>query len=342
MKRIILSIALLSASVMGAWAQEVEVVELKRQGEWMSVKLNLNMKSVEAGRNETAVITPELRHGQHTQVLTPVGIYSYNQWYYYTRKGETASGQEEMKFRKGRMPETLQYETVVPYRMWMDGAQLYLNREVKGCCGSEEESLSSTYLAHFTDDTVTDTVYVDRTVVVEKVGRTRSINGRAFVDFPLSSTEIDPNYHSNATELGYLRASVDSVRSNSAWSIRKIWIKGYASPEGPYENNVRLARERTQAIKDYLMGLYNIEDALIEVESEPENWEGLRSFVEASSLPHRAEILEIIDGDRSADDKEWMIKSRYPGDYKTLLEQCLPFLRRTDYRIDYDIIESNN
>ena len=53
------------------------------------------------------------------------------------------------------------------------------------------------------------------------------------------------------------------------------------------------------------------------------------------------QALEIIDGGRQPDDKEWMIKSRYPDDWKTLQEQCLPFLRRTDYRIDYDITENN-
>lgn len=341
MKRILLSIVILAASVVWVQAQNIQDIELKRQGDWMSVKMNIDMEGATPRSNETVVLTPELRHGRYSQALKAVGVYSYNQWYYYKRTGIMASGSDEYSFRKGSVPSVLEYEATIPYRSWMDGAKLYLIRDSKGCCGNARKEQSEDYLAFFQDDTTVDTVYVDRTIVVEKESRTRSINGRAFVDFPLNDINIDPQYHSNNTELGYLRASIDSVRSNSTWTIRKIWIKGYASPEGPYENNVRLAEGRTKAIRDYVCSLYHIDDSLMEVEYEPENWEGLRSFVEASSLPHRSEILEVIDADRDPDEKEWMIKSRYPSDWKTLLEQCLPFLRRTDYRIDYDINENN-
>ena len=342
MKRIVLSLVILVASAFTMQAQEIQEVELKRQGDWMSVKMNIDMEGAFPRSNETVILTPELRHGRYTQPLKAVGVYSRNQWYYYQRTGVKPGGEDEMSFRRSQVPDVLQYETMVPYRSWMDGAKLYLVRDSKGCCGDKKAEQSENYLAFFQDDTqVTDTIYIDRTVVVEKESRTRSINGRAFVDFPLNDINIDPQYHSNNTELGYLRASIDSVSNNPAWSIRKIWIKGFASPEGPYERNAQLAEGRTKAIRDYVVSLYSIEDALMEVEFEPENWEGLRSFVEASTLSHRTEILEIIDGDREPDDKEWMIKSRYPSDWKTLHEQCLPFLRRTDYRIDYDINENN-
>lgn len=34
--------------------------------------------------------------------------------------------------------------------------------------------------------------------------------------------------------------------------LRKVFVKGAASPEGPYDNNVRLSRERTQRLIDFL------------------------------------------------------------------------------------------
>ena len=336
MKKLIVIAALLASSVV-VNAQEIKNLELKRQGDWMSVKMDLDMTGALPGANETVIITPELRHGRYAQALKPVGVYSRNQWYYYQRSGQSASGTDEFAFRKSQVPGVLNYAAMVPYRTWMDGSKLYLVRDSKGCCGGQKEERAENYLAYFQDDTVIDTVYIDRTVVVEKEGRTRSLGGRAFVDFPLSSTTIDVGYHANFAELAQLRASIDSVRSVPGASIKKITIKGYASPEGQYDNNVRLAQDRTQAIKGYVASLYDIPADKFEVETEPENWEGLRSFVDASALPHRAEILEIIDGDRLPDDKEWMIKSRYPADWNVLLRDCLPFLRRTDYRIDYEI-----
>ena len=67
---------------------------------------------------------------------------------------------------------------------------------------------------------------------------------------------------------------------------------------------------------------------------------GLREYVAASDLPHKAEILSIIDDDTSfknLDAKEWRIKSVYKDEYAVLLQDCYPYLRRTDYRIDYTI-----
>lgn len=345
-KTILLSMLAVSVSLVCARAQEVKDVELKRQGEWMSVKMKIDTEAARPGRNQTVVLTPELRHGQNVQALQPVGVYSRNQWYYYTRKGEKAGAENELSFRKGELPATLNYETMLPYRTWMDGAKLYLLRESKGCCGDSKGETAEQYLASFQDTPADvqvihriDTVYIER--IIEKESRTRSINGRAFVDFPVNDTKIYPKYHSNAKELGYLHASIDSALTSGAGKVRKIWLKGYASPEGPWETNARLAEGRTKAIKDYIVSQFKVSESLLEVEFEPENWEGFRSFVEASSLPHKAEILEIMAGDRLPDDKEWMIKSRYPEDWKTLLEQCLPYLRRTDYRIDYEIQDNN-
>ena len=84
-------------------------------------------------------------------------------------------------------------------------------------------------------------------------------------------------------------------------------------------------------------GLYHFDDALISTSYEPEDWAGLRKYVDQSSLPHRQEILELIDGDREPDNKEYKIKKEYPEDYAQLLRDCYPALRHSDYRVEYVI-----
>ena len=76
---------------------------------------------------------------------------------------------------------------------------------------------------------------------------------------------------------------------------------------------------------------------MITTDYEPENWQGLRRYVELSNIDHREEILTLIDSDMEPDAKEAKIKRLYPADYKFLLQNCYPALRRTDYRIAYDI-----
>ena len=167
--------------------------------------------------------------------------------------------------------------------------------------------------------------------------KTREINGSAFVDFPVSQTVIYPEYRNNIVELAKITGTIDSVKRDSDITIKSIFIKGYASPESPYDNNARLAKGRTEALKDYVENLYHFGEGFIRTDYEPEDWEGLERYVKTSSLPHKNEILEAIHMDRDPDTKEWIIKSKWKNDYRFLYENCYPALRHSDYTIEYEI-----
>jgi tetratricopeptide (TPR) repeat protein len=171
---------------------------------------------------------------------------------------------------------------------------------------------------------------------IEKT-KSRFVEGNAFIDYPVSETVIYPDYHNNRTELTKIKSTIDSVKLDEDITITSIHIKGYASPESPYENNTMLAKGRTEAIKKYVLDMYAMPDTLIMTDFEPENWAGLREYLVKSSLPYKNNIIRIIDKDEEPDRKEWIIKSTYKDDYKYLVENCYPFLRRTYYRVEYEI-----
>lgn len=70
-------------------------------------------------------------------------------------------------------------------------------------------------------------------------------------------------------------------------SINNITIKGYASPEGSYANNSRLAEARTRSLVDYLKKEYPLDSSLFQLDYEPEDWEGLRAYVIRVVCPKR-------------------------------------------------------
>ena len=86
---------------------------------------------------------------------------------------------------------------------------------------------------------------------------TRELKGSAYIDFPVNRTEIYEDYRRNPIELAKIRATIDTVRNDADTRITSIRIKGYASPEGSYANNTRLAQGRTETLKDYVQRLYN-------------------------------------------------------------------------------------
>lgn len=341
MKRI-LAILLLAALSLSAAAQSN--VLLKREGDLLNARFDIDTRSLPLKAGTSWLLVPEIFDGSHSKTFDPVGLYSRERFIHYQRSGELMAGGSERIYKKGQIPATLAYDAFVPYEDWMDGAQLRLRTVKYGCCGSSntvaEQVLGSYTLEdiyktpEFSGTFRPDYAYVRPAAELTK---SRSVSGRAFVNFPSGGTRIDPAYHNNLAELDHIRATIDSVKNGNDLTVKKISIKGYASPDGPSANNAVLAEKRTAAIRDYVAALYDFPKEIYSTESVAENWDGLRAYVAASSLPNRSAILSVIDGDLAPDAKEWKIKKTWPADWATLMTDCMPFLRRTDYKVDYEV-----
>ena len=222
---------------------------------------------------------------------------------------------------------------MVPYAEWMNGSVLSLHRNDYGCCNTllaEQNGM----LGRHTEAFFPELVYVRPQGQIEKRD---SLEGSAFIDFPVDQTVIYPDYRRNTAELGKIQSSIDSVQGDMDITITSVWLKGYASPESPYAHNKELAIGRTAALKKYIQQLYQFEDDVITTDYEPEDWAGLRRYVGQSNLEHHTKIIALIDSDLEPDTKELEIKRAYPAEYRFLLQNCYPALRHTDYRIVYTI-----
>ena len=217
----------------------------------------------------------------------------------------------------------------------MDGSEVYMTKVTCGCCqdklGEESAEVGGFNIPVFNPHLIYLTPEAD-------LVKRRELSGTAYIDFIVSRTNINPKYRNNATELSKIIASIDSVKNDDDVKVKHISLKGFASPESPYSNNERLAKGRTNALKEYVQGLYDFDDSMFITDYEPENWEDLRTFVE--NIPYIANkeaILALIDSDMEPDKKEWQLKNNYPVQYDYLYAVCYPGLRKTEYVIEYNI-----
>ena len=326
----------------GASAQEprdivpgvsIDSLGVNHYGRNLTVEMAVGLGDLDVASNRAVLLTPRLVNGADSVDLPSVGIYGRKRYYYYQRNGESISGASERSFRSSEKPTLLSYSAPVPYEAWMDGASLRLRRSDWGCCGSLLAECEGE-LGRHREDCFPRLVFVQPRAEAVK---SRSLSGSAYIDFPVDQTVIYPDYRRNTEELGKIQASIDSVRGDADVTITSVWLKGYASPESPYAHNTELAIGRTAALKQHIGRLYAFPEGVIATEYEPEDWEGLRRYVEASNLEHRTEILALIDSDMNPDAKEAQIKRTYPSEYRFLLQNCYPALRHTDYRIEYDV-----
>lgn len=163
--------------------------------------------------------------------------------------------------------------------------------------------------------------------------------GKAYIDFPVNEITIHPTYRKNSTELMAVRETVDRIVIDSTTTISSITIHGYASPEGSYKNNTRLAKGRSEALKKYLSELYYLSDSIFTVDFTPEDWEGLHRYVANSNMEDKQTLLDIIDSSIDPDLKNKKLASVNAGrTYAFLLKEVYPTLRRLDYTVRYSIL----
>lgn len=312
----------------------VENFNMNRNGKYLTVTMDIDLSELDVNSNRAVLLTPRLVNATDSIDLPSIGIYGHRRYYYYIRNGiSTISGDTEKSFKASDKPELLGYDNHIPYEKWMDGATLKFHRSDWGCCQeilAEYEGLLGRHREAF----FPELVFVQPKAEVMK---SRSLSGSAYIDFPVDRTEIYPDYRRNTVELGKIQATIDSVRNDKDITITSVWLKGFASPESPYKHNTELAIGRTAALKKHIGQLYHFADSIIRTDYEPEDWEGLRRYVEQSNINHRKEILSLIDSDMEPDAKEAKIKRTYPKEYRFMLQHFYPALRHTDYRIDYNI-----
>ncbi|MCH5221200.1 MAG: DUF3868 domain-containing protein [Muribaculaceae bacterium] len=313
----------------------VDNVKIARNSAYMAVDMDVDLQSLKVGSNRAVLLTPYLVNDNDSLALYSVGIYGRKRYFYYLRNGKSllSDGTEE-SYRARQKPNELTYHTLVPYEEWMNGSTLKFKREDYGCCSAlVDEYLGELGAYH---DVVFTPQFEYKRPVADAL-KTRTLSGRAFIDFPVNRTELYPNYRNNQIELAKIIATIDSVRRDEDVTITSIKIKGFASPEGPYDNNIRLAKGRTETLKQYVQNLYKFEPGFIATDYEPEDWEGLREFVVGCGLDRKDEILALIDSDMAPDPKNDKLRSAYPEEYKFLFQAIYPALRHSDYYITYNI-----
>ena len=315
----------------------VEDKAVEKSGDNLLVGFTFNMDSLHLRSNQRLVFTPSVRSldGQ-SRLLPMVVVNGRKQDISYQRYASKDFPDDARAVRRTNgTAQSLRYDAALPYESWMQNADVVIAEDLCGCGERDRLAETDRPLAQADVDFHPALTYLAPKAETVKA---RCLSGEAYLDFPVNRTEIHPDYRRNPAELGKIRATIDTVRADKDYSITRISLKGYASPEGGYAWNVRLSEGRTKALQDYLMKEYSFSADLFRAEPGAENWEGLRRYVAASSLADKDAILALIDSEETdLDRKEHRIRDTYRASYQTILHDCYPALRRTDYTVDYVI-----
>ncbi|MDR0508130.1 MAG: DUF3868 domain-containing protein [Dysgonamonadaceae bacterium] len=318
----------------------------------LHVDIDIVLNGVEVSPNNQLILTPVLKtESGRSHPLPSILINGKNRDKLYNRslllKGKTGENfYRIIKANKTKVVMTIPYKVDVVYEKWMKDAGIYLTGDFCGCGGSEKghgEMLISKDLGNPTVDY--DFVPVVQFIVPPKEDPKERVEpGYAYVVFVVDRWEIVPTLKvgtfDNRIELQKIKNSLDYVRGEPTARIKGISIIAHASPEGTYEHNMMLSKNRAKSLLDYITQQYGIPSSVaISSEGRGENWDDLITYVtEDPKVENKDQVLRIIRSVGIFDGREKQLMDLANGrPYKYMLTNIFPLLRRSDYRIEYTV-----
>lgn len=311
----------------------IDSVLTQKKSDSLKVAFRLHLDSLQLKSEQQLVFTP-LIAGEDTIALNPIIINGKNQSIRYLRKSSSLKNSQALVVRrKNDTEQQVLFSQTLPYKKWMKAFNLSMTEDLCGCGNLMDQD--TTLMAN-----IQPTPRISRDHYVKPKAeaiKVRAEKGEAYLSFKLNKSDILADFRENATELGKITSTIDLVKNDKDVSITNIDIHGYASPDGPYDNNVRLANNRAAALRNYVCNLYTIDNKLFTYHATPEDWEGFKKKVEASNLADKSAILAVANSSLAPDAKDQIIKKLYPASYRYIMSEIYPRLRHSDYTVTYTV-----
>ena len=145
----------------------------------------------------------------------------------------------------------------------------------------------------------------------------------------------------NSESINELKQTLQDIKANEEGLVLdNIEVSAYASPDGDFDLNDRLAEQRQKNAEKYMneqLKKAKMKDAFVDTEYTAEDWEGFQELVAASNIPDKDLILRVLSMYKEPEAREREIKN-ISTVYGELAEQILPELRRARLSLHYQVI----
>ncbi|WP_290540717.1 DUF3575 domain-containing protein [Alistipes sp.] len=114
------------------------------------------------------------------------------------------------------------------------------------------------------------------------------------VGFPVGKSTLDTAYGDNATKLSEVVSFLERVKRDSTLELVEVSFSGFASPEGSFALNRKLAERRCNSLEYYVRERILLPDSIISRSEGFIAWKYLAELVENSDMPHREEAVDVL------------------------------------------------
>ncbi len=123
-------------------------------------------------------------------------------------------------------------------------------------------------------------------------------------------------------------------------NLKDVEVSAYASPDGGFDLNDKLAAQRQQNTEKYVqqqLKKAKLADAAVDAKYTAEDWEGFQELVKASNIQDKDVILRVLSMYKDPQEREQQIKN-ISSAFRELADGILPQLRRSRMIINYETV----
>ena len=298
------------------------------------VTATINGTFPEKYMNKKAVVKviPELRYKKNGQEQV--------------KKGQSAQFQGEKVMGNN---QTISYvlgghytmKTTFPYEEAMHKSELYLTFDAK--IGKKQVQVPAVKVA----DGVIATSELYKQTLLQSKGclaqddfqRVVTQKQEANIRFLIQQAELRKSELKTNSVQEFVSLLKRISQDREGLSLQNVEVSAYASPDGGFALNEKLANQRQQNAQGYVK--QQLKQAKLEGNIETsytaQDWDGFQQLVAASNIQDKDVILRVLSMYKDPEEREQQIKNMSAG-FRELADGILPELRRARLTINYDVV----
>lgn len=311
-------------------ADNFEVVPNPLETQTGMVPSTINGSFPEKFMKKKAVVTviPELRYaGQATQGQSA------------TFQGEKVLGNNQtISYRLGGR---YTMRSTVPYNEDMQKSELWMT--FKAYKGKKEIQIPAVKVA---DGVIATSELYKKTLLsdggclaVDSFQRVRAQKQEANIKFLVNQANLRKSELKNNSVTEFVEMLKKINADREGFNLSNVEVQAYASPEGGFKFNDKLAGKRQDVSEKYVKDQLKKAKMKADIDAHytAQDWDGFQRLVQASNLQDKDVILRVLNMYKDPEEREQQIRNMSAA-FRELADGILPELRRSRLIINYETI----
>ena len=177
-------------------------------------------------------------------------------------------------------------------------------------------------------------------IATDSFQRVRAQRVEANIKFLVNQANLRKSELKNGSVKEFVEMLKKINADREGLNLKNVEVAAYASPEGGFKFNDKLAGKRqsvSEAYVDKQLKTAKLGGANVDAHYTAQDWDGFKRLVQASNIQDKDVILRVLEMYKDPAEREQQIRNMSAG-FRELADGILPELRRSRLIINYETV----